>query len=160
MRPSAIRRLPAAIRTAALASVIAIALGACSGQASTAPTATPESSPTSSPTAAPGELALERVPDTTACDAIGVDYRSVTFHIDPTADPQIWAVADTGTSLRVRWDSTFAAADATVVDDSGAVVLEDGATLAIPDGSWPDLDGHMVCPGPNSLTILDEAPAS
>jgi hypothetical protein len=138
-------------------SAFAVALAACSGGATPAPTA----SPAGSPTAAPGELVLDRVPDATACDAIGVDYTSVTFHIDPTASPQIWAVADTGPSLVVRWTSAFEAgtgAEPNVVDGSGAVVLEDGDTLDLPDGGWPDLAGHMVCPGPTSLTVLDEAP--
>jgi hypothetical protein len=146
------------LRIAALAGILAVAAVACSGGASTAPTATPGGSPT----AAPGALVLDRVPDATACDAIGVDYTSVTFHIDITATPQIWAVADTGTSLLVRWVSAFAAGpgtEPTVVDGSGAVVLEEGDTLDLPEAGWPDLHGHMVCPGPNSLTVLDEAPA-
>ena len=148
----------ATLRIVTLAGILAVAAGACTGGASTAPTATPGSSPT----AGPGALVLDRVPDATACDAIGVDYTSVTFHIDVTAAPQIWAVADTGTSLLVRWTSAFAAGtgtEPTVVDGSGAVVLEDGDTLDLPEAAWPDLHGHMVCPGPSSLTVLDEAPA-
>jgi hypothetical protein len=159
MRSTDSRRLPAAIRTAALAGVIAIALGACSGGSTPAPTATPGSSPT----AAPGGLVLDRAPDTTGCDAIGVDYTSMTFRIDPAASPQIWAVADTGTNLTVRWDSSFEAgtgAEPTVVDDSGAVVLEDGDTLDMPaGGAYPELEGHFVCTGPTGLIILDEAPS-
>ena len=114
------------------------------------------------PRPCPARSSLDRVPDNIACDAIGVDYTSVTFHIDVTATPQIWAVADTGASLLVRWVSAFAAGtgtEPTVVDGSGTVVLEDGDTLDLPEAGWPDLHGHMVCPGPNSLTVLDEAPA-
>jgi hypothetical protein len=150
MHRSLTPRARAALRIATLAGILAMAVGACTGGASSAPTATPGTSPT----AGPGALVLDRVPDGTACDAIGVDYTSVTF--------QVWAVADTGTSLLVRWDSTFAAGtgtEPTVVDGSGAVVLEDGDTLELPEAGWPDLGGHMVCPGPNSLTVLDEAPA-
>jgi hypothetical protein len=146
------------LRVATLAGILAVAAGACTGGASTAPTA----SAGSSPTAGPGALVLDRVPDATACDAIGVDYTSVTFHIDLTATPQVWAVADTGPSLLVRWASAFAAGtgtEPTVIDGSGAVVLEDGDTLDLLEAGWPDLHGHMVCPGPNSLTVLDEAPA-
>jgi hypothetical protein len=145
------------IRIATLAGLLAVAIGACSSGPSAAPSATPGSSPT----AAPGALVLDQVPDNIGCDAIGVDYTAVTFHIDVTATPQIWAVANTGTSLLVRWVSAFAAGPGTepnVVDASGAVVLEDGDTLDLPEGGWPDLHGHMVCPGPNSLTVLDEAP--
>ena len=158
MHRSSNPRARAALRIAALTGILAIAAGACTGGASTAPTATPGSSPT----AAPGALVLDRVPDATACDAIGVDYTSVTFHIDVSATPQIWAVADTGTLLLVRWASAFDAGtgtEPTVVDGSGAVVLEDGDTLDLPEAAWPDLHGHMVCPGPDSLTVLDEAPA-
>ena len=157
MHRSPTPRARAALRIAILAGILTVVAGACGGDASTAPT-----TPGSSPTAAPGALVLDRVPDSTACDAIGVDYTSVTFHIDVTATPQIWAVADTGTSLLVRWVSAFAAGtgtEPTVVDGSGAVILEDGDTLDLPEGGWPDLHGHMVCPGPNSLTVLDEAPA-
>jgi hypothetical protein len=158
MRPVSNRRLPAAIRSAALASVFAIVLGACSSQASTVPTATPGSSPS----AAAGELVLDRAPDDTACDTIGIDYTSITFHIDPTASPQIWADADTGVKLTVKWDSTFEAgtgAEPTVVDGSGAVVLQDGNTLDVPEGAYPELKGHFVCTGPSGLIILDQAPS-
>jgi hypothetical protein len=152
------RRPPAAIRFAALASVFAIALGACSSPASQAPSASPGSSPTSGT----GTLVLERAPDTTACDAIGIDYTSMTFHIDTTASPQIWADANTGVSLTVKWDSTFEAgtgAEPSVVDASGAVVLEDGDTLDVPAAAYPELKGHFVCTGPTALIILDEAPS-
>jgi hypothetical protein len=159
MRSIHVRRLPVALKAASLASVFAIALGACGTEASTPPSATPGTSPT----AAPGELVLDRAPDDTACDTIGVDYESMTFHIDPAASPQIWADADTGTTLTVSWDSSFEAgtgAEPTVVDASGAVVLEDGVTLDMPaDGSYPDLAGHFVCTGPTGLIILDQAPA-
>ena len=159
MRSTHSRRLPAVLKAAALASAFAVALGACSSQASTPPSATLGSPPT----AAPDALVLDRAPDNTGCDTIGVDYTSLTFHIDPAASPQIWADADTGTTLTVRWDSSFEAgtgAEPTVVDDSGAVVLEDGDTLAMPDdGAYPELEGHFVCTGPTGLIILDQAPA-
>jgi len=157
MHRSPTPRARVALRLSILAGILAVVAGACAGGASTAPT-----TPGSSPTAAPGALVLDRAPDSTACDAIGVDYTSVTFHIDVTATPQIWAVADTGASLLVRWVSAFGAGtgtEPTVVDGSGAVILEDGDTLDLPEAGWPDLHGHMVCPGPSSLTVLDEAPA-
>ena len=159
MRPMVNRRLSAAIRFTALAGVFAIALGACSNPASQAPSATPGSSPT------PGTavLELERAPDNLGCDTIGVDYRSVTFHIDPSADPQIWAVTDTGSSLLVRWDSTFepgTGAEPTVVDAEGETVLSEGDTLDIPEGAFPELEGHFVCTGTTELIVLDEAPSN
>jgi len=158
MRPTVHRRPPPAIRFAALVGVIALALGACSSGASTPPSATPGSSPTAGANA----LVLERAPDTTACDTIGVDYTSMTFHIDPTALPQIWAVANTGVSLSVRWDSSFEAGtgpEPAVVDASGAVVLEDGDSLQMPAAAFPELKGHFVCTGPTGLIILDAAPS-
>jgi hypothetical protein len=155
MRSTTHRRRPAVIRSAALASICAIVLGACSGGASTSPTATPGSSPT------PGGavLVLDRTPDDTGCDTIGINYTSVTFHIDLTASPQIWAEADTGVLLTVKWDSTFQAgtgAEPTVVDGSGAVVLQDGDILDVPEGAYPELKGHFVCTGEHGLTIFDE----
>ena len=156
MRSNAHRRLPVVIRTAALVSVYAIVLGACSGQVSTSPTATPGSSPP------PGAavLVLDRTLDDTGCDTIGINYTSVAFHIDPTASPQIWAEADTGAMLTVKWDSTFQAgtgAEPTVVDGSGAVVVQDGDILDVPEGAYPELKGHFVCTGEHGLTIFDEA---
>jgi len=158
MRPTVTRRLPSVVRFAVLASVFAIALGACSSPASQAPSATPGSSPTP----ATGTLELDRSPDNIGCDAIGVDYRSVTFNIDLGASPQIWAVTDTGGSLRVRFDSTFEAgsgAEPTIVDADGEIVVSDGDSLAIPEGAFPELKGHFVCPGTTELSILDQAPA-
>jgi hypothetical protein len=158
MHSSPSRRALAALRAATLAGAIGIALAACSTAATPAPTATPAGSPT----AVPGELVLDRAPDTTGCDAIGIDYTSVTFHVDPAASPQIWADANTGVSLTVRWDSSFEAgtgAEPTVIDASGAVVLEDGDTLDVPAGAYPELKGHFVCTGPTGLIILDEAPS-
>ena len=157
MHSTVSRRLPAAIRTAALAGVIAITLGACSGGSTPAPTATPGSSPT----AAPGALVLDRAPDNLGCDAIGVEYSSVTFHLDPSASPQVWAVTNKGGPLRVRWDSTFSggtASDPSVLDAVGTVVVRDGDTLSILDREWPELRGYFVCAAPNELFILSHAP--
>jgi len=157
MHGSPSRRAVATLRGATLAAVIAVAIGACSGGASTAPSA-----PETSPTTPPGVLVLNRAPDDTACDTIGIDYTVVHFHVVLTASPQIWADSDTGASLTIRWDSTFQAgtgAEPSVVDASGVVVLEDGDSLDIPGGAYPELKGHFVCTGPSELIILDQAPA-
>lgn len=142
-------------RIATLAGILAVAAGACTGGATPAPTATPGSSQT------PGAalLVLDRTLDDTGCDTIGINYTSVTFHIDPTASPQIWADADTGVKLTVKWDSTFQAgtgAEPSVVDGSGAIVLRDGDVLDVPGGAYPELKGHFVCTGESGLTIFDE----
>ena len=153
-----VTRLSATLRTAALAGVVAIILGACTNQASTAPSATPGSSPTPDT----GGLVLDRAPDNTACDTIGIDYKSVTFHIDPSKSPQIWADADTGVTLTVKWDSTFQAgsgSEPNVVDSTGAVVLKDGDKLDVPEGAYPQLKGHFVCTGTTGLIILDKSPS-
>ena len=153
--PPTTHRRPPTIRLAALAGVLAIVLGACSNPATQAPSATPGASPTSGA----ATLVLERAPDATGCDTIGIDYTSMTFHVDPAASPQIWAEANTGVSLTVKWDSTFEAGDgATVVDSAGEVVLEDGDTLDVPGGAFPELKGHFVCTGPTGLIVLDQAP--
>jgi hypothetical protein len=34
--------------------------------------------------------------------------------------------------------------------------MEDGDTLDVPAGAYPELKGHFVCTGPTGLIILDE----
>jgi len=149
---------PSLRRGLALAALLAVTLGACSSTASPSPTAT--GSPT--PTPIGDRIALDRTPANTGCDAIGVSYTSVTFHIDATAAPQVWAVTNEGARLGVRWDSTFTGGpldDPSVLDKGGAVVARDGEALAIPQGAWPNLHGHFVCPAVTELFVLDQAPA-
>jgi hypothetical protein len=119
----------------------------------------PSTSPSSSPAAAtaPSALVLRAAPANLGCDSIGVDYHRVTFRIDPTAAEQVSAVADTGKQLFVYWAAGFqpgTATDRVVRDPSGQVVVSDGEVLSIPQGDWPRLRGHFVCPAPNALYVL------
>jgi hypothetical protein len=105
-------------------------------------------------------LVLRRAPDDLGCDAIGVDYRSVTFQIDPTADEHVFAITDRGALLRTFWGSGFQAGtaeDPVVRDATGTIVASDGDVLPVPEGAYPDLHGHFVCLAPDALYILDEA---
>ena len=91
------------------------------------------------------------------CDAIGVDYRTVTFVIDPAAEDDVTATTDTGARLTTRWAPGFVggpAAERVVLDPSGQVVARDGEQLVNPPGAWPRLHGYRVCPAPDHLTIL------
>ncbi|HEX5591401.1 MAG TPA: hypothetical protein VFX65_14005 [Candidatus Limnocylindrales bacterium] len=152
---AAVRRV--LILTAVVAA-LGIALGACSPAASPSPSPTP----VTSPTPGAGAIVLDRAPADTACDTIGIDYTSFTFRIDPDGNPQVWAVTNDGTVLQVKWDPSFTGGDAgnpVVMDKDGTVVAEDGTEVEIPDAAYPELEGHFVCTGPTSLTILDQAPS-
>ena len=91
------------------------------------------------------------------CDTIGVDYREVTFQIDPAEAEQVAALADTGQVLRTFWSAGFrggSGAEKVVLDPAGAVVATDGEILAIPEGAFPRLHGYFVCPSTDALYIL------
>ena len=112
---------------------------------------------------APGAvIQLRQAPDNMACDTIGVDYRQVTFRIDPAAAEQVSALADTGAALRTFWSADFRGGpggDRVVLDAAGAVVAGDGEVLVInPPDARPRLHGHFVCPAPDALYILAEDP--
>jgi hypothetical protein len=91
-----------------------------------------------------------------------VDYREVTFRIDPAATDQVTALADMGTVLRTFWSAGFrggSAAEKAVFDPAGAAVVTDGEVLAIPQGAFPRLHGYFVCPSPDALYVLIADPA-
>ena len=164
-------------RLAVVATALGLVLAACSSSPTASPTASvgatasagssasvgPTTSAGPSPSELPGggRIVLDRAPAGLACDAIGVEYRSVTFFIDPATQPQVWAVTDKGGKLSVRWGPSFVggpAADPSVLDATGAVVARPREVLVIPQGAWPNLHGHFACPSPTALYILDEAP--
>lgn len=134
---------------------LAVLVAACG---STAPTMTPVSTESGSPPAASGaQIQLEPAPANLACDSIGVDYRQVTFHIDPGATPQVTALADAGRVLQTFWAAGFvggSAAQKVVLDPTGAVIAADGEVLAIPQGAFPRLHGYFMCPGADALYVL------
>ena len=119
-------------------------------------------SPASSPIASGNEIQLQPAPANLGCDTIGVDYREVTFQINPAAAEQVTALTDTGTVLQTFWSAEFDGGSATervVLDPAGEVVATDGEVLAIPEGAFPRLHGYFVCPSPDALYVLIADPA-
>jgi hypothetical protein len=103
---------------------------------------------------------LNPAPANMGCDTIGVDYREVTFKIDPGAADPVTAIANTGTVLRTFWAAGFIAGapNKVVLDQFGGVVVTDGDKLAIPEGTFPRLKGYFVCPSPDALYVLATDP--
>ena len=138
--------------------VVALLVAGCGtgGPATPSATAVPASAPASGAT-----FQLQHAPANMGCDSIGVDYREVTFHIDPAADDPVIATADTGRDLSTFWSAGFqgSATDKTVSDPGGAVVVTDGQVLLIPEGAYPRLGGYFVCLAPDALYILLDDPA-
>ena len=137
---------------------LALLVAAC-GSAS--PTAAPTTQSSAAPPASGTAIQLSPAPANLGCDTMGVDYRGVTFHIDPAAVDQVTALADTGTVLQTFWAAGFTggtAADKNVLDPAGAVVVSDGDMLAIPQAAFPRLQGYFVCPSPDALYILAADP--
>ena len=108
---------------------------------------------TASAAAASSRIVLHQAPANLGCDSIGVEYRGVTFHIDPAATEPVSAVADTGVSLVTYWSAGFhagTAAERVVRDPAGQVVVADGDTLAV----GQRLHGYFVCLAPDALYVL------
>ncbi len=106
-------------------------------------------------------ISLQPAPSDLGCDTIGIDYREVTFQIDPAEAEQVTALASTGATLDTFWAAGFRggpSADKTVLDPTGAVVVTNGDKLAIPAGAFPRLNGYFVCPSPDALYILATDP--
>lgn len=105
-------------------------------------------------------FALNRAPGDLGCDSVMPPYRSFVFQLDPSADEPVWADAITGPRLRVEWGAGFrglVGPPAVVVDRQGLVVAQKGTTVEIPDGAWPLLAGHFVCPSTTTIYVFDEA---
>ena len=139
---------------------VAVFVAGCAAGAPAAPSAS--AVPASAPAASGAEIVLQVAPGDLGCDTIGVDYREVTFQIDPAAAEQVTALASTGAVLHTFWAAGFrggSAADKTVLDPTGAVVVTDGERLAIPQGAFPSLKGYFVCPSPDALYILVAEPS-
>jgi hypothetical protein len=140
---------------------VAVLIAACG---SATPTSAPVSAPpasVSAPVASGAAIQLQLAPANLGCDTIGVDYREVTFKIDPAAAEPVTAVTNTGRDLHTFWAAGFrggTAEDKVVFDPTGAVVVTDGDMLAIPEGAFPRLQGYFVCPSPDALYILAADP--
>ena len=94
---------------------VAMLVAGCAASAPVTPSASavPASAPASG-----AEIALQPAPANMGCDTIGVDYREVTFQIDPAAAEQVTALASTGSVLDTFWGTGFRggpAADKTVL---------------------------------------------
>jgi hypothetical protein len=130
----------------------------------TVPPPTPPPVATSAPSPSIGEEAAIRLrpaPANLGCDAILPPYRSVTFRIDPGAEEQVWATTDLGGRLSTFWSAGFqggSVLDPVVRDETGAMVARDGEVLAIPEGAWPRLHGHFVCPGVTAIYVFNADP--
>jgi Putative zinc-finger len=124
------------------------------------PTVAPTPSPTLEPAASlspvPG-FVLRTGPATGGCDAIGIDYQSLTWRIDPAAEEPVTAVTNTGATLRTTWAPGFTAgtaAERVIRDPAGVIVVRDGDQLRVGDR----LAGYYVCLGPANLTVYTEDP--
>ena len=147
-----------------LTAVLGVALAACSGGAS--PTTSPPASvvpspstplPTASAGPSPG-FVLHAGSATGGCDAIGLEYQSLTWRIDPAADEPVTALTNTGDTLLTRWAPGFTAgtADERVIrDPQGVIVVRDGDQLRVGDR----LNGvYLVCLGPANLSVFTQDP--
>jgi hypothetical protein len=141
--------------------VACLALWACAGSAtspSTSPGAT--AGATTAATAAPSSAAivLHVTPDNLGCDSIGIDYKSMTFHIDSAAAEQVTALTDTGVSLVTHWPAGFTAdtaAERVVRDPAGMAVAKDGESLKVGE----QLHGYDICPAPTKLYVMLASPS-
>ncbi|MFL5721691.1 MAG: hypothetical protein ACJ778_14565, partial [Chloroflexota bacterium] len=102
-------------------------------------------------------LVLNEAPANMGCDTVGIDYKSMTFDIDPDAMDHVTAETDTGVTLKTYWSAGFqpgTSADLVVRDPTGAVVVNNGAVLQVPPGAYPRLHGYFVCLAPDKLYVL------
>jgi hypothetical protein len=143
---------------------VALLVAACGSTATATPFGTappPSAPPASAPSGSGAAIQLQPAPANLGCDTIGVDYREVTFQIDPGSTTQVTALADAGRVLQTFWAAGFRGGTAdnkVVFDPTGAVVVTDGDKLAIPEGAFPRLKGYFVCPAPEALYILAADP--
>ena len=168
------------IRRYAMSLIVSVIVGACataapSGSAIVSPS--PSNGPTSpapsvSATLEPSVLApspslatsivLREAPANLGCDAIGIDYKTVTFRIDPAATEQVAAQTDTGVTLTTYWAAGFQPGTDTernIRDPNGEVVVSDGGMLQVPAAGYPRLKGYFVCLAPDKLYVLLVDPA-
>ena len=121
----------------------------------------PEVIPTgSAPAASAAAIVLQRI-DAIACDAIGVEYHSVTIHIDPQSSVDVWAETETATRLKVGWTAGFTATGGTTPVVSGLrgePVARNGTRIDVPAAAYPRLAGYFVCLAPDAIYVLETDP--
>src|SRR5262245_64219905 len=115
--------------------VLSLAAVACAGPTQTSSSATaPPVVPVkpSSSLAGASTIELHRAPANLGCDSIGVDYTSMTFHIDPNAVDPVIALTNEAVTLKTFWSPGFvpgADAERLIRDMTGKVVVRDGDPL-------------------------------
>jgi hypothetical protein len=142
--------------------LVAFATGCQSSAASGAPVATatagaPTSGAPSSGAPSGSTIDLHEAPADLGCDTIGIDYKSMTFHIDPAAAEQVSATTDTGVTLATYWSVGFVPgtdSERVIRDPAGKVVVTDGELLQVPPAAYPRLAGYFVCLAPTKLYVL------
>ena len=135
--------------------VACLVLWACAGSP-TRPSPSQAASPgaTTINTAAPSSatVVLHETPADLGCDSIGIDYKTVTFHIEPAAAEQVSATTDTGVALVTYWEAGMraeAGPDPVIRDARGNVVMADGDVLQV----GQRLRGFDVCFAPTKLYV-------
>jgi hypothetical protein len=130
--------------------------GGASSQPATAAPSQPASAAPSALASASGIILQRTGP--IACDSIGVDYTSATIRIDAASDPDVWAEANTGKKLAVKWTDGFTATDGpppVINGPKGEEVARDGTVIVVPADSYPRLVGYFVCLSPDTLWVLE-----
>jgi hypothetical protein len=165
------RRIVSVGLTAALVSLLVLGCSAAATPSAATQPSTPAApssqSPSTTPSQAPAShsarpITLRQTPDNLGCDAIGVDYTRMTFHIDPDATEQVVAVTDTNVQLLTSWPAGFRQApggEPAIVDGSGRVVATDGQVLEKAAADATRLAGYFVCLGPSEIYVLMQDPS-
>ena len=141
--------------------ILSVASAACAAPiASPMPTASPSTS-TAPPDSGGSSIVLQRVTGDLGCDTIGVDYTSLTFHIDPGATEQVIALTNRAVTLKTYWSMGFqpgSDAERVIRDGAGKVVVSDGDPLLVPAASYPRLAGYFVCLAPDAIYVFSQDP--
>jgi hypothetical protein len=143
-------------------SLVVFATACQSSPASGAPVASATAGASASGAPSGSTIVLHEAPANLGCDTIGVDYKSMTFHIDPAAAEQVSATTDTGVTLVTYWSVGFvpgADSERVIRDPAGKVVLRDGEVLQVPPAAYPRLAGYFVCLGTDKIYVLLNDPS-
>jgi hypothetical protein len=142
---------------------LVFSLVACASAGQPNPTTgVPTPAPSQSASASGTTIVLREAPANLGCDTIGIDYKRMTFRIDPAANEQVTATTDTGVTLATYWSAGFKPgtdSERAIRDAAGKVVLSDGDVLDVPPAAYPRLAGYFVCLAPTKLYVLLNEPS-